>query len=76
MKSGYKTAKKRYVTPGPSFLLASDLADFDQSWDPSPRERTINAGKIKFGKIAKQTIDGHQALCFDRHVDRPKASFA
>jgi len=66
--------KKRYVTPGPSFLFVSDLSDFDQSWDPSPRDRKIDPGKIKFGKVVKKIIDGRQTMCFDRDLDRFKST--
>jgi TonB family protein len=54
-----------YIVPSQTTLFASGLLGFDKNWDPLSW-KDMEGGQYKLGKAHAETVDGHQAWCFDK----------
>jgi TonB family protein len=55
-----------YIVPSQTLLSTSGLLGFDKNWDPLGWKDMKGGGQYKLGKAHAETVDGHQAWCFDK----------
>jgi TonB family protein len=64
-----------FVVPSQTMLSASGLLGFDKNWDPLRWKDMEGGGQYKLGKAHAETVDGHQAWCFDKKTTYLKSTW-
>jgi hypothetical protein len=68
LETEVRIGSTRYVNPNQTALMALDLEDFDQSWDPESGTAAAAQAPFSWGDIVRKKIGDIDVVCFDRRA--------